>query len=176
MSGRQEQGRRQHARALAREAADRVEAAVDGPTDAAVFGIALGGSAVIVWSLVFQAALLAPAAIGTGVDAATVAADELGEESPSGIHLSEGHGSSMAPTMPAGDGALCVEWVPFGEGDVVAVDTGRYDGATVRHRVVEDRGETVVTKGDGNAEPDPPVDREDVVCRVVYSENAGVLP
>jgi hypothetical protein len=99
------------------------------------------------------------------------------EGSAIGLHVGEGRGTSMAPTLPEGSTAVCVEGLDVEEGDVVVVE-GEAIGSShdVRHRVVEERDDTIVTKGDANDYRDDPVDRGDVVCRVVWAEGAGWSP
>ena len=94
-----------------------------------------------------------------------------------GVSVDEGHGDSMSPTLDEGSTAVCVEWVEAEVGDVVVTDAEASGSSSdVRHRLVEDRGETVVTKGDGNDYRDDPVPDDAVKCTVVWAEGAGWSP
>lgn len=120
--------------------------------------------ALTAWSLV------ALAGIGGFVDDDDVPGQSV-DESIIGLHLSQGVGDSMSPTIEDGDRALCAEWVDPQEGDIVAVDAeAAGTEVDMRHRIVEiDRDEDrVVTRGDGNDHDDAPVSLDDIRCVVVW--------
>ena len=144
------------------------------------------GSSLIVGVLVGYLLLAAVGVYGLGMEPPQEdpeirqAAEGHIKSSAVGIYVSEGRGGSMSPTIEPGATAVCLGGLPISEGDIVVVDgeaAKGLEGATdVRHRVVEDRGDEVVTKGDGNSFRDDPVDREAVRCRVIWAEGAGFNP
>jgi signal peptidase I len=83
------------------------------------------------------------------------------------VHLVVVNGGSMEPTLYTGDILLAVsaKLRGFGVGDIVVWCSG--PGFCVVHRVVGLEGGRVVTKGDNNPAPDPPVPRSLVKYVVV---------
>jgi len=73
-------------------------------------------------------------------------------------------GRSMEPTLRVGDLVLCVK-SPFEVGDIVVWCVG--PTYCVIHRVIEITGSSVITKGDNNPAPDPPVPKSFVKYKVV---------
>jgi signal peptidase I len=81
-------------------------------------------------------------------------------------------GTSMRPTLRAGD-RLMIEPIrpdgPLVMGEVVVAAT---DGRLVAHRVEALNGREVVMRGDARAAADPPIPREAVLGRVVAVSRA----
>jgi signal peptidase I len=62
------------------------------------------------------------------------------------------HGTSMEPTLEAGDVAIVYRSSAYDVGDVVAFDAP--EGAVVIHRIVDIEGDTYVPQGDNRDRPD----------------------
>lgn len=73
---------------------------------------------------------------------------------------------SMAPAISAGSLIFVVDTGQYGVGDVV---TFQRAGKSVTHRIVETKGDTYVTKGDGNDGRDVPIAHDQIVGEVVLS-------
>jgi len=76
-------------------------------------------------------------------------------------------GASMNPTIKAGDVLILdkPDILLIDEGDIIAY---RGNNGIVIHRVIEVRGDTLITKGDSNEGADAPVSKENYIGRVVY--------
>ncbi len=73
-------------------------------------------------------------------------------------------GSSMAPAINIGDVAILAKG-EFNEGDVVLWCSNVFN--CILHRVISISGDSVITKGDANKIPDPPIPREMVKYRAI---------
>lgn len=127
---------------------------------------------VTVGTLVIYSLLAAVGVFGLGMAAPSSPVDEEQREgSLIGVHVSEGVGSSMEPTISEGDRAICLEADEPEEGDIVVIESEALGSShDVRHRVIDLGEETVLTQGDNNSEPDERVPREAVLCTVVWHE------
>ena len=75
-------------------------------------------------------------------------------------------GTSMKPSMNPGDMAILVKG-EYSEGDVVLWCTNMFN--CVLHRVISLSDGNVVTKGDANSVPDPPIPRSLVKYKVLVN-------
>jgi len=80
------------------------------------------------------------------------------------VVLSVVFGTSMLPTLHPGDIVVCAKWVRPRIGGIYIVVN---HGVRLVHRIIAIRDHLVITKGDNNPYPDPPVPIKNVVCGVV---------
>jgi len=72
----------------------------------------------------------------------------------------------MVPTLQPGD-IVFLGTFPYDIGDVIMWCNNQLN--CVLHRLVEIEGDAVITKGDANPLPDPPVSREMVRYKLLFS-------
>lgn len=72
---------------------------------------------------------------------------------------------SMQPELMVGDSIIVKEVNEYTVNDIV---TYKKDTFYVTHRIVSVDGDKVVTKGDANTSEDDPIDKKDILGKVVY--------
>lgn len=83
------------------------------------------------------------------------------------VTLAVVEGTSMEPTLQTGDVVVVIKGVKPGELSVGDIVVYRRGSSLIIHRVVSVGHSGIVTKGDNNWAPDPPVPYEAVVGKVL---------
>ena len=90
--------------------------------------------------------------------------EEISQLELSSLILLHVVGKSMLPAIQDGSKCLCVKSESYSVGDVIAFRSQSGEG--IAHRIISVDRERIFTKGDNNNFIDPPVTREDVLCKV----------
>ncbi len=85
---------------------------------------------------------------------------------PFGIGLAVVLSGSMEPTLSVNDVIIVRESESCNINDIVVYDNGR---EMIVHRIIEQNGDTLTTKGDANNTSDKPISAEAVKGKVVFS-------
>ena len=72
---------------------------------------------------------------------------------------------SMSGTMEIGDIIVVKLTKDVKENDII---TFKQEGAIITHRIIEQEGEKITTKGDANNGKDEPITKQNVIGKVVY--------
>lgn len=92
---------------------------------------------------------------------------------PFGFGMSVVMSSSMEPVLKINDFVIVAEQDEYEVGDIVVYQDG---GMLVVHRLVEDQGEKVVTKGDANNAVDMPIPKDQIKGKMVFRiPSVGVI-
>ena len=76
---------------------------------------------------------------------------------------------SMEPQIPVGAILVIRQHSPYCVGDVVMYQDG--SGKLITHRITEITDDAIITKGDANEEPDPPISSSQIIGKVQYRFN-----
>ncbi len=91
---------------------------------------------------------------------------------PFGVGVAVVLSGSMEPVLSVDDVIIVRESETYAINDIVVYDSGR---EMVVHRIIEQNGDTVVTKGDANNTSDEPVSADAVKGKVVFTiTGAGI--
>lgn len=74
---------------------------------------------------------------------------------------------SMEPQIPVGAILVIRQHSPYCVGDVVMYQDG--SGKLITHRITEITDDAIITKGDANEEPDPPISSSQIIGKIQYS-------
>ncbi len=85
---------------------------------------------------------------------------------PFGVGVAVVLSGSMEPELSVDDVIIVRESGSYNINDIVVYDTGR---EMVVHRIIEQSGDTVITKGDANNTPDEPIKADAVKGKVIFS-------
>lgn len=93
------------------------------------------------------------------------------------ITLAVVEGTSMEPTLQSGDLVIVIKRVSLRDIEVGDIVVYRRGGTLIIHRVIRIEGDTLITKGDNNWLPDPPVKFQSVIGKVLeLGDNVVKVP
>lgn len=85
---------------------------------------------------------------------------------PFGVGMAVVLSGSMEPTLSVNDVIIVREAESYHVNDIVVYDSGR---EMIVHKIIEQNGDTFITKGDANNVPDAPIRAEAIKGKVVFS-------